>query len=152
MNEIVHVYNKYNGIYGYRRITIYLKRFKGIIINHKRVRRLMGLLGLQAIIRQKRKRYRPSTPETIAENLLNRDFTAKKANEKWVTDVTEMKLVNGQKTYLSAIYDLGTKKVISYVLGKSNNNKLVLDTYHQAIAKTNATKVLLHSDRGFQYT
>ncbi len=37
-------------------------------------------------------------------------------------------------------------------MGHSNTNKLVLDTYHQAIEKTEATNVLFHSDRGFQYT
>nr|WP_239575711.1 IS3 family transposase [Geomicrobium sediminis] len=152
MDEITTIYHDHKGIYGYRRITIYLRQRKGMTINHKRVRRLMKHLGLRAVIRQKRKSYRPSTPEVTAENLLNRNFTAERENEKWLTDVTELKFPSGQKAYLSAILDLGKGTIVSHVLGHSNNNKLVFDTYHQAIERTQATHVLLHSDRGYQYT
>lgn len=152
MDKIAATYHAHKGIYGYRRITIYLNIRKEIEINHKRVYRLMKRMGLKAVIRQKRRPYRPSSPEQTAHNLLNRKFTAEKANEKWVTDVTEFKLQNGQKAYLSAIFDLGQNKIVSHVCGKANNNKLVLDTYHQAIQKTGATNVLFHSVRGFQYT
>lgn len=47
--------------------------------------------------------------------------------KKWLTDVTEFKLTNGTKVYLSAILDLGDNSIVSYVLGTSNNNKLVFD-------------------------
>ncbi|MDM5349940.1 hypothetical protein QUF65_03460 [Lysinibacillus sphaericus] len=58
------------------------------------------------MIRRKRKRYVSSPAQHVAENRLNREFTARKPNEKWVTDVTEFKLGNGKKAYLSAILDL----------------------------------------------
>ncbi|MCE5147769.1 IS3 family transposase, partial [Staphylococcus aureus] len=57
------------------------------------------------------------------------------------------------KIYLSAIYDLGVKRIVSYELGPSNNNQLVFKTFNQAIEKVENTKgILFHSDRGFQYT
>ena len=52
---------------------------------------LMRALQLRSVCRKKRSSYTPSTPEVIAENILNRDFHADKPNEKWLTDVTEFK-------------------------------------------------------------
>jgi transposase InsO family protein len=66
---------------------------------------------MKSVIRRKRPHYVKSTPEMTAENILNRDFTAKHLNEKWLTDVTEFKYGNGGKLYLSAILDLKDKGV-----------------------------------------
>lgn len=120
--------------------------------NHKRIYRLMKSLNLKSVIRKKRKSYVKSTPQITAENILNRDFVAHSPNEKWLTDVTEFKLTNGSKAYLSAILDLNDNSIISYVLGKSNNNKLVFDTLDKAIKVNPTATPLFHSDRGFQYT
>src|SRR5690606_40832154 len=59
--------------------------------NHKRIFRLMNITGIQSVIRRKRPQYQRSTPQHITDNVLNREFTAEKPNEKWVTDVTEFK-------------------------------------------------------------
>lgn len=75
-----------------------------------------------------------------------------KPNEKWLTDVTEFKLTNGSKAYLSAILDLADNSIIFYVISKSNNNKLFFDTLDKAIEANPTAKPLFHSDRGFQYT
>ncbi len=120
--------------------------------NHKRIYRLMKSANLQAVIRRKRKRYIQSTPQITAENILNRKFSEATPNKKWLTDVTEFKLTNGTKAYLSGILDLGDNSIVSYVLGKSNNNQLVFDTFDLAIKNNPTSKPLFHSDRGFQYT
>ncbi|WP_223067769.1 IS3 family transposase [Paenibacillus caui] len=146
------LHEQVGGIYGYRRLTLHLRRQTKIQINHKRVTRLMKLAGIQSVIRRKRKRYARSTPQHIAENLLNRQFHAEAPNEKWVTDITELKYGHGQKAYLSAILDLHGNNIVSYVLGHSNNNKLVFETLNQAIQAAPDTTPMLHSDRGFQYT
>ncbi len=109
-------------------------------------------MNICAVIRKKRKNYIYSTPQITAENILNREFTAERINEKWLTDVTEFKLSNGKKAYLSAILDLADNSIISYVLGASNNNKLVFDTLDKAILSNPTATPLFHSDRGFQYT
>jgi putative transposase len=109
-------------------------------------------VGLQAVIRRKRPKYQRSTPEITAENILNREFTAEGLNEKWLTDVTEFKYGNGEKLYLSAILDLKDKGIVSFAIGKNNNNKLVFDTFDLAVTKYPDAQPLFHSDRGFQYT
>ena len=107
---------------------------------------------MKSVIRRKRANYIKSTPEITADNILNRNFVAEKLNEKWLTDVTELKYGNSGKMYLSAILDLKDKSIVSYVIGHSNNNKLAFDTFDAAIQKYPNAKPLFHSDRGFQYT
>mgnify|MGYP002508396144 CR=1 FL=1 len=151
------LYEKSNGVLGYRQMCININREKTDelphVINVKRVRRIMRILGLKSVIRKKRPDYVKSTPEITAENILNRDFTATTVNEKWCTDVTEMKYgSNGEKAYLSAILDLKGRDIISFAIGKSNNNHLVFKTFDLAIQKYPDAHPLFHSDRGFQYT
>jgi putative transposase len=152
LEEIKRLYEKVDGIYGYRRITMNLNRTLPKSINHKRVYRLMRIAGIQSVIRRKRKKYKPSTPQHVAENILNREFHAEMQNEKWLTDVTELKYGVSQKAYLSAILDLYDGSIVSYVLGNSNNNPLVFKTLDLALETNPGAKPLLHSDRGFQYT
>lgn len=151
-NEIIKIYEEVNGIYGYRRMTMNINRKLNEKYNHKRIYRIMKLLGLKSVIRKKRKRYIKSTPQVISENILDRKFTEATPNKKWLTDVTEFKLTNGTKAYLSAIMDLGDNSIISYVLGTSNNNKLVFDTFDIAVKNNPSASPIFHSDRGFQYT
>jgi transposase InsO family protein len=150
--EIIKLYEEVNGIYGYRRMTMNLNRRLGQKFNHKRVYRLMQFSGLKSVIRRKKKRYLKSTPQHVAENLLNRKFTADRPNQKWVTDVTEFKYGNSQKAYLSAILDLHDKSIVSYVLGHSNNNPLVFKTLDMAQKAFPGVSPMIHSDRGYQYT
>ncbi|SUM37551.1 transposase [Mammaliicoccus fleurettii] len=153
MEDINDIYHQYQGIYGYRRIYIYIRLKLNKRVNHKRVYRLMKQLKLKAIIRRKAKRYKLFTPEVTAQNILNRSFNESKKNKKWLTDVTEFKLKNGNKIYLSAIYDLGSKTILSYELSSSNNNQLVFNTLEKAVKQVKNTKgIIFHSDRGFQYT
>jgi transposase InsO family protein len=152
IKELTKIYDDVNGIYGYRRMTMNINRNLNKQYNHKRIYRLMKSMNLQSVIRKKKKRYIKSTPQITAENVLNRDFSAATLNEKWLTDVTEFKLTNGTKAYLSAIIDLYDNSIVSYVLGHSNNNKLVFDTFDLAIERNLNASPLFHSDRGFQYT
>lgn len=146
------LYEKVERIFGYRQLTLHLRRQMGRAINAKRVYRLMRLQGIQSVIRRKKKKFVGSTPQQVAENVLNRNFEAETPNQKWVTDVTEFKYGNGQKAYLSAIKDLHDKSIVAYVLGHSNNNALVFKTLELALETAPENHPLLHSDRGFQYT
>jgi transposase InsO family protein len=112
----------------------------------------MRAIGLKSVIRRKRPNCVKSTPETTAENILNRNFTAENLNEKWLTDVTEFKYGNSGKMYLSAILDLKDKSIVSYVIGHRNDNQLAFETFDLAIQKYPDAKPLFHSDRGYQYT
>ncbi|OBZ12903.1 transposase [Bacillus sp. FJAT-26390] len=149
---MINIYEKVERTFGYRQLTLHVRKQTGKKLNHKRIYRLMKLKGMQSVIRRKKTKYVRSTPQQVAENLLNREFQATEPNEKWVTDVTEFKYGHGQKAYLSAILDLHDKAVVSYVLGHSNNNPLVFQTLKQALQAAPGSKPMLHSDRGFQYT
>ncbi|WP_367888850.1 IS3 family transposase [Paenibacillus sophorae] len=69
-------------MYGYRRLTLHLRRQTEQALNPKRIRRLMKIRGIQSVIRRARKAYARSTPQQVAENLLNRKFHASAPNKK----------------------------------------------------------------------
>ena len=152
---ILDIYKKRKGIYGYRRIKIDLIRIYKIDVKEKTVYRLMRLMGLKAVIRKKRfNKYTPSRSRYIGyvyPNVLNRQFTASKPVEKFVTDITYIK-VESKKFYLSVIQDLCNNEIISYNVSKINDNYLVIETLKKAREKYDLTGVLIHSDQGHNYT
>ncbi len=151
---ILNFHDLFNGILGYRRMTLFINRTYELNYNIKRIRRHMRDLGVSSAIRRKKKNYLRYKPEQVGENILNREFTASKPNEKWLTDVTEYKIIGStKKLYLSAILDLYDNSIVAYRMGISNNNDLVFKTFDDAIkAHPESKKILFHSDRGFQYT
>ncbi|MED4718804.1 IS3 family transposase [Bacillus badius] len=149
--KILECHEKFKGIYGYRRILVWLRLTYNLSINHKRVQRLMSELGIQAVIRKKRPYYGKKEAYVVSDNHLNRDFQASKPNEKWVTDITYL-IFNGQKLYLSAIKDLYNNEIVAYQISNRNDLKLVIDTLRKAKIKRNVKGILLHSDQGYQYT
>ena len=85
-------------------------------------------------------------------NLLNRDFSATKPNQKWVTDISYIPTKQGF-LYLSVIRDLYDNSIVAYKTGTEQNINLVLNTIRAAKRKERVTaEVQLHSDQGFQYT
>jgi len=150
---ICELYKEKDGILGYRQMTIKIRREYNKTVNYKRIYRLMQILGIKSVCRKKRYNYIKSIPEVTAENILGRNFKAEQINEKWLTDVTEFKYGHsGKKAYLSAIFDLGGRGIVSYVIGHSNNNQLVYETFNLAVKAYPDAKPIFHSDRGFQYT
>ena len=136
--------------YGYRRVHIWLER-KGIYRNPKTVLRVMQKYGLLSVIRRKKYRnygdYLHKYP-----NLLNRDFSAERPNQKWVTDISYIHTKQGV-LYLSIIRDLYDNSIVAYKTGTEQNINLVLSTIKEAKRKEKVTAELqLHSDQGFQYT
>lgn len=140
--------------YGYRRITGWIGKHKGKPINHKSVLRLMNKLNIHSIV-QKRKPYRKMTQFGTYhryDNLLNREFTATRPNQKWVTDITFIATQQGWG-YLSIIKDLFDGFIVSYEFGRQNSQTLVNKTLQKAIQKEKiSAELLLHSDQGYQYT
>lgn len=142
---------------GYRRIRDELERYHGIGVNDKRVLRLCRKLGIKSTIKYANDgcTRQAANPQYIAENILNRDFTAETPNEKWLTDVTEFHYYIGlekHKVYLSAILDLYDRRIVAYRISDSNNNPLVFDTFDDAVKANPDAHPLFHSDRGYQYT
>ena len=145
--QIDQIHSKFP-IYGYRRITTALHKL-GQRVNHKRVYRLMGELGLRSIIRKKRKSF-GRRGSSVFPNVLQRDFVSTQRYHKLATDITYLPTKTGF-LYLSAIQDLHNNEIISYQLGKRNNLDLVIKTVEQ-LELPAQPQTILHSDQGFQYT
>ena len=137
--------------YGYRRVCLWLDR-KGTHVNHKRVFRVMNRFGLFSEIRRRRKYQQMTEQLHRYPNLLNREFSAKRPNEKWVTDISYIPTPQGT-LYLSMIRDLYDNSIIAYKMGTQQSIHLVEKTIRAAAKKEAVTaKLQLHSDQGFQYT
>ncbi|PWV87831.1 transposase InsO family protein [Paenibacillus cellulosilyticus] len=153
---ITAIYERWDKKAGYRRIQDELFRQYSLVVNHKKVLRLMRELGIQAIIRRKYK-HRTSQQAAIAdgriaENLLQRDFTADAPNRKWVTDITQYRVFD-ERIYLSVIKDLWNNEIIAYHISKNNDNPLVLETFRKALdTHKDVNGLIVHSDQGSQYT
>lgn len=136
--------------YGFRRITAELRN-RGYLINHKKVLRLMGKLGLRAARRKQKYHSYIGEVGRIAGNLINRDFTANGPNEKWTTDVSQFNCPFG-KAYLSPIIDMGMGDVVAWDLSLSPNLEQTKRMLDEAFAKhPDLGGLILHSDMGWQY-
>ena len=136
--------------YGYRRVHIWLER-RGIHHNPKTVLRVMNKYSLLSVIRRKRYvKYGDALHRY--PNLLNRNFTADRPNQKWVTDISYIRTGQGF-LYLSVIRDLYDNSIVAYKTGTEQTVNLVLNTIRAARRNEKVTAELqLHSDQGFQYT
>ena len=152
--KIKEYHERMGGILGYRRMTVFLNRREGTDYKPKRIRRIMGILGIHSSIRRVRKCCTVSNKkDPKADNLLKRNFEASAPNEKWTTDVTEFKVPGGKgKIYLSAFMDLYDRSIVAWAVSDRNDNALVFKTFDKAIAENPDATPLFHSDRGFQYT
>ena len=150
--EIQSIFTEHRGNYGYRRMTLELRN-RGYVVNHKRVQRLMKVLGLSARIRRKRK-YSSYQGEIgkKTDNLIQRQFEASKPMEKCYTDVTEFAIpASIQKLYLSPVLDGFNSEIIAYNLSTSPNLEQVEAMLNQAFSEDHYTNTILHSDQGWQY-
>ena len=142
------------GTYGYRRIVEGLLLKYGVVMNGKKVLRIMKKYNLMAeyIRKSKKKNKNERIEDNVKPNLLKRNFNTDAPNKIWDTDVTYL-ILKGSRAYLSTIIDLYDRYVVSYKISKHNDNKLVIDTLNEAIAKEkDVNGLILHSDQGFQYT
>jgi len=147
-------YEKSHRTYGYRRITIWVRKFKGVRINHKAVLRLMNRLNIHSVARKRKLYKKMKELDTYHryENVLNRQFAASRPNQKWVTDITYIATQQGW-CYLSTIKDLYDGFIVAYGCDANNSIGLVTRTIRQAKQKEKLTEgLILHSDQGTQYT
>jgi putative transposase len=139
--------------YGSPRVQKQLRR-EGCRTSKRRVERIMRGLGLSA---SKPGRWRVNTTQvdpthSVAENLLNRDFSASHPNERWVTDITYVWTDEGW-CYLAAILDLYSRSVVGWAVSATLTTALPLAALRMALLRRRPEAGLLHhSDRGCQYT
>lgn len=148
--QIRAVYDDHKGRYGYRRITATIRQ-AGVNVNHKTVQRLMGQLQLKSLVRPKKYRSYRGEVGRVAPNLLKREFSAHKPNQKWVTDVTEFN-VGGQKLYLSPVMDLYNGEIVAWQMDRRPSFELISGMLKKAFTRLgNSDRPMLHSDQGWQY-
>ena len=164
MDAITTIYTDNHKRYGYRRITLQLKK-DGWTVNHKTVKRLMSKLKLYGITpRAKYKSYKGDFNGTVDNKLLYksvdtkrhrteyiRDFSTTDVNEKWTTDISEFHIAAG-KLYLSPILDMHNREIVSYNISKSPNYMQITDMLNKAFNKfDDLSNLIFHSDQGWQY-
>jgi putative transposase len=144
------VFDEHKGRYGYRRVTAAIRGF-GETVNHKTVQRLMVEMGLKSLVRPKKYRSYKGKVGRVAPDLLQRQFSARSPNQKWVTDVTEFN-VAGEKLFLSPIMDLHNGEIIAFETARRPVFKLVKDMLGKALSRLgDEDRPILHSDQGWQY-
>ena len=151
-DEIQAIFTEHKGNYGYRRIHLELRN-RGFKVNHKKVQRLMKVLGLIARIRRKRKYYSyQGDVGKRSDNLIQRDFEGAKPMEKCYTDITEFAIPSSeQKLYLSPVLDGFNSEIIAYNLSHSPNLQQVKTMLNEAFTDEKYENTILHSDQGWQY-
>jgi len=128
-------------------------RYRGERCSRNRVARLMRNDGLRGIPQRRRWRNKPTgTRPASVENHLARDFSANQPNTKWVTDITYIRTAEGW-LYLSVVVDLYSGRVVGWSMSPRQDRQLVLQAVLMALwQRTDRSPVVLHSDRGCQFT
>jgi putative transposase len=141
-----------DGVFGSPRMWEEL-RYLGEPCSRNRVARLMRDDGLRGIPQRRRWRMkRTGTRPDDVQNHLARDFTADEANTKWVTDITYIRTVEGW-LYLAVVLDLYSRRVVGWSMSARQDRQLVLQAVLMALwQRTDRSPVILHSDRGCQFT
>ena len=152
VSHIRAAHKRSRGTYGRPRMQAELAE-QGIDVGQRRIGRLMRSEGLAGV---PRKRFRVTTTADercqASPNLLNREFSAERPNQAWVTDITYVQ-VGSQWLYLSVILDLFSRKVVGWAAEPHLRTDLCLQALRAAVAVRQPGKGLLHhSDRGCQYT
>jgi transposase InsO family protein len=153
LDDIRQVHAQSESRYGSPRIADELRE-RGVKTSRNRVARLMHKAAIRSIMYKK---YRVQTTDSshdypIAKNLLNRDFTADRPGQKWVSDITYIPTGEGW-LYLTTVLDLADRKVIGWALSDSLK---AVDTSVAALRMALKNRriegqLLFHSDRGVQY-
>ena len=150
IDEIKDVFEKNKHRYGVRRVHKELVN-RGHKVNHKRVQRLMHSMELSGKRPKEEYHSYKGNVGTIADNIINRDFSTTAPLQKWTTDVSQFKFSWG-KCYISPILDMNTNEIISYDLSLSPNMEQINRMLYSAFEKFPSVEGLnFHSDQGWQY-
>jgi putative transposase len=151
--QVKAIFLQSNKRYGSPRVQHQLRR-DGLEVGKRRVERSMRSQGLCA---RKPRSWRVNTTQSdpshpVVANLLDRDFTASRPDERWVTDITYVWTDEGW-CYLAAILDLYSRMVVGWAVAATLSTKLPMAALKMAIQRRRPESGLMHhSDRGCQYT
>lgn len=152
--EIRRVWDENHAVYGAEKVWRQLNR-EGIPVARCTVERLMQELGLHGMTRGRRFKV-TTTPDEAATrpaDLVERDFTAERPNQLWVSDLTYVATWRGF-VYVAFVIDAFARRIVGWRVSSSLRSDLALDALEQAICERQddaADALIHHSDRGGQY-
>lgn len=151
-------FEKRNGKVGALVLKMRLEHKSGVIMNHKKIRRIMRKYGLVAKIRQAnpyRKLAKATQEHHTLPNQLKRQFDQGEPEKVFLTDITYMHYGNGQCAYLSCVKDGATKQILAHYLSSSLEIIIVERTLDRLLQRLHGNihpEAIIHSDQGFHYT
>lgn len=155
LDEIRSIYEMHDGVDGYRKMHYYLTQ-RGYRISLETTRKYMNQeLGLYSVARPRHPRYEKRRPFKTYPDLLNENFKADNANEKWCIDFTFIELENGSIRYNCAIMDLFDRSIVASVCDAAMTAELAIKTLEKALPSDeniNPQRLVLHSDQGNEFT
>jgi putative transposase len=150
------IFDKGKSKYGFR--TIHMKLLeKGMLMNHKKIIRIMKKYHLTTKIRRKnpyKMIMKKSLEHRTFENKLERDFKQRVPFKAFCTDITYLSF-NHRFVYLSVIKDIASGEVVAWSLSRHLEMSLVINTVEgmkQHGGISSFEDILIHSDQGFHYT
>lgn len=154
LSKIKEISMSNNSLFGVMNMYYILKNKYNFTCGHNRVYRIMCINDIKSSYRRSsRYSYIKSIPQETADNILKRKFNSNKPNEKWCTDVTEIKVpTTGEKLYISPVLDLYDRYPVGFSVAERNDTILTDKTLEMAPNAYPDATPLYHSDRGFQYT
>ena len=149
--QIKEIHNKKRRTCGALKMTAEIRR-SGKLVNHKRIERLMNQEGIRSKMANKYKLTTNSKHNLpVAENILNREFTVAKPNQKMVSDITYLWTDEGW-LYIAGVMDLYGQRIVGLSMGERMTKELVIKALESAYIRAGRPQgVLIHSDRGSQY-
>jgi transposase InsO family protein len=145
------IFDKGKGKYGWRQVKMHLERQNKLVMNHKKIIRIMHKYNLVANIRRKnpyKAIMRKTAEHRTFANKLNRNFSQTTPQKVFCTDITYIPH-NHRFAYLSIVKDIATGEVVAWHLQPYITMELVLKTISQMEPYR---KAMIHSDQGFHYT
>jgi putative transposase len=150
---IAALFARHRGTYGAPRITADLREM-GWRVSQNTVAALMAEQGLRARAkRRRRSTTRPGQGRWHAPDLVNRDFTARRINQRWFGDGTEINTAEG-KLQLASVLDVCSRRILGFALSEHHDAELAYGSLAMAVAVRGGqvAGVVLHTDRGSEYT
>ena len=147
MNAIDEIYTRLP-FYGSRRISKELRRAKGIVVNRKRVQRLMRKMGLEAIYP------RPNVSRANKAHkkypYLLRGMEITRPNQVWASDITYIRIERGFM-YLTVVMDWYSRSVLSWRLSNTLDSSFCVEALEEALGRYGRPEIF-NTDQGSQYT
>jgi putative transposase len=154
LKQIKQIHADSRGSYGSPRVHAELTLGLGLVVNEKRVARLMRQAGVRGLYVRRRRGCTVRDPGAeSADDLVNRQFAVAGPDRLWLTDITEHPTGEG-KLYCAAVMDAWSRRIIGWSIAPHIRTELVLDALGMATLRRTPKngETILHSDHGSQYT